>query len=326
MSKAQLAQALTGLEQPEDPRLLVGINTADDAGVFLLAENLALVQTVDILTPMVEDPYTFGRIAAANSLSDVYAMGGEPVTVLNIVGFPAPMDKAILREILRGGQNTVKLSGAVVVGGHTFNEKEIKYGLAVTGRINPKRIVTNAGAKVGDVLVLTKPLGIGVYAQAVLTQDKIDVEFEEAAIDSMARLNRDASKIMVECDADAATDITGYGLLGHAQEMAEASGVRIRIYAERVPILPLVKELAKLFVDPGVLMNENSFGKYIEWVSNVPDEIKNILWESESSGGLLVALKREKVEMFQTRAKTAGIIAPVIGEIFEGKPGTIEVV
>lgn len=322
-----MAQALAGLEQPEDPRLLVGINTADDAGVFLLSDNLALVQTVDILTPMVEDPYTFGRVAAANSLSDVYAMGGEPVTVLNIVGFPAPLDKAILREILRGGQDTVKQAGAVVVGGHTFNEKEIKYGLAVTGKINPNRIVTNAGAKVGDVLVLTKPLGVGVYAQAVLTQDEVDTELEKAAIDSMSRLNRDASRIMLACDADAATDITGYGLLGHTQEMAEASGVRVRIYAERVPILPRIKELAKTLIDPGVLMNENSFGKYVQWASKVSDEVKNILWESESSGGLLVALKPEMGEMFQTLAKKAGMVVPVIGEIVAGTPpGTVEVV
>ncbi|NPV14485.1 selenide, water dikinase SelD [candidate division WOR-3 bacterium] len=321
-----MAQALAGLEQPEDPRLLVGINTADDAGVFLLTDGLALVQTVDLLTPMVEDPYTFGRIAAANSLSDVYAMGGEPLTVLNIVGFPAPLDKTILREILRGGQDTVKQAGAVVVGGHTFNEKEIKYGLAVTGRIDPKRIVTNAGAKLGDVLVLTKPLGIGVYAQAVMTLDQVDPIFEQAAKDSMMRLNRDAATIMVACEASAATDITGYGLLGHTQEMAEASSVRIRIYAERVPVLPRAKELAKTLIDPGVLMNENSFGKQVEWKSPVPDEIKNLLWESESSGGLLVALKPEKVGVFQSRAKEVGIIAPVIGEVVQGQPGTIEIV
>jgi selenide,water dikinase len=321
-----LAQALAGLEQPEDPRLLVGINTADDAGVFLLSDGVALVQTVDMLTPMAEDPYIYGRIAAANSLSDVYAMGGEPLTVLNIVGFPAAMDKTILREILRGGQDTVKQAGAVVVGGHTFNEKEIKYGLAVTGRIDPQRIVTNAGAKLGDVLVLTKPLGIGVYTQALMTLDQVDPVFEQAALDSMMRLNRDAAAIMVACEADAATDITGYGLLGHTQEMAEASGVRIRIYAERVPVLPRAKELAKTFIDPGVLMNENSFGKQVEWKGSLPDEIRNLLWESESSGGLLVVLKPEKVAMFQSRAKAAGIVAPIIGEVVEGQPGTIEVI
>ncbi len=321
-----MAQALAGLKPPEDPRILVGINTADDAGVFLLADGLALVQTVDILTPMVEDPYTFGRIAATNSLSDVYAMGGEPLTVLNVVGFPAALDKAVLREILRGGQDTVMEAGAVVVGGHTFNEKEIKYGLAVTGRIDPKRIITNAGARVGDILLLTKPLGIGVFTQAVLNLDEVAPELEKAALAAMMQLNRKPAEIMVRCGADAATDITGYGFLGHLQEMAEASGVRVRVFAERVPILPRAMELARTLVDPGVLMNENSFGDRVDWKSVVPDELKNILWESESSGGLLIALNPARVDEFQQFARDAGLRAEVVGEVIEGKPGTIEVV
>ncbi len=321
-----MAQALAGLKPPEDPRLLVGINTADDAGVFLLADGLALVQTVDILTPMVGDPYTFGRIAATNSLSDVYAMGGEPLTVLNVVGFPAALDKAVLREILRGGQDTVMEAGAVVVGGHTFNEKEIKYGLAVTGRIDPKRIITNAGARVGDILLLTKPLGIGVFTQAVLNLDEVAPELEKAALAAMMQLNRKPAEIMVRCGADAATDITGYGFLGHLQEMAEASGVRVRVFAERVPILPRAMELARTLVDPGVLMNENSFGDRVDWKSVVPDELKNILWESESSGGLLIALNPARVDEFQQFARDAGLRAEVVGEVIEGKPGTIEVV
>jgi len=321
-----LAQALAGLEMPEDPRLLVGINTADDAGVFLLADGLALVQTVDILTPMVEDPYIFGRIAATNSLSDVYAMGGEPLTVLNVVGFPAPMDKSILREILRGGQDTVREAGAVVVGGHTFNEKEIKYGLAVTGKIDPRRIITNAGARAGDVLILTKPLGIGVYTQAVLTLDEVDQEMEKAAIAAMMRLNRKPAEIMVRCGADAATDITGYGFLGHLQEMAEASQVGVRVFADKVPILPRARELANTLIDPGVMMNESSFGGKVEWKGVVPDELKNLLWESESSGGLLIALNPERVAEFQDLARENGVQSWVVGEVVEGKPGTIEVI
>ncbi len=321
-----MAQALAGLEMPEDPRLLVGINTADDAGVFLLADGLALVQTVDILTPMVEDPYIFGRIAATNSLSDVYAMGGEPLTVLNVVGFPAPMDKSILREILRGGQDTVREAGAVVVGGHTFNEKEIKYGLAVTGKIDPRRIITNAGARAGDVLILTKPLGIGVYTQAVLTLDEVDQEMEKAAIAAMMRLNRKPAEIMVRCGADAATDITGYGFLGHLQEMAEASQVGVRVFADKVPILPRARELANTLIDPGVMMNESSFGGKVEWKGVVPDELKNLLWESESSGGLLIALNPERVAEFQDLARENGVQSWVVGEVVEGKPGTIEVI
>ncbi|MEO0080053.1 MAG: selenide, water dikinase SelD, partial [candidate division WOR-3 bacterium] len=297
-----MAQALQGLKTPQDPRLLVGINTADDAGVYLLEDGLALVQTVDLLTPMVEDPYTFGRIAAANSLSDVYAMGGTPLTAMNIVGFPAPLDKRILAEILRGGQDAVTEAGALVVGGHTFNEKEIKYGLSVTGRINPDRIVTNAQAKLGDLLLLTKPLGTGVFAQAMMTLEEIDQKFYEAATGSMMQLNRLASLAMLACGATAATDITGYGLLGHAQELAEASNVAIRFHARAFPLLPGVLELAaRGLVDPGVAMNESSFGTRVTWAEDVPQPLRNILWESQTSGGLLVCLSEERVKEFPER-------------------------
>ena len=305
--------------------MLVGISTADDAGVFLLQDGLALVQTVDLLTPMVEDPYTFGRIAAANSLSDVYAMGGTPLTVLNIVGFPGPMDKKVLAEILRGGQDTVTEAGAVIAGGHTFNEKEIKYGLSVTGQIDPKRIVTNAAAEVGDVLVLTKPLGCGVFAQAMMTQDEVDPELYKAATASMMQLNRAASEIMLACDVHSATDITGYGFLGHAQEMAAGSGVRLRVNASAIPLLPKVLAMAETLVDPGVAMNESSFGDKVEWRGDVSSALRNILWESQSSGGLLVSLPENRVTDFQRRAKDSGILAAVVGSVVAGRPGTIEV-
>lgn len=320
-----MAQALSGLERPTDPRLLVGINTADDAGVFLLQDGLALVQTVDLLTPMVEDPCAFGRIAAANSLSDVYAMGGTPLTVLNIVGFPGPMDKRVLAEILRGGQDAVGEAGAVIAGGHTFNEKEIKYGLSVTGQIDPRRIVTNAAARIGDVLVLTKPLGCGVFAQAMMTQDEVDPELYRAATASMTQLNRAASEAMLACGAHSATDITGYGLLGHAQEMAEASGLRLRFTASTIPLLPKVLVMAETLVDPGVTMNESSFSDRIEWQGDISSAMKNILWESQSSGGLLVALPENRVADFQSRSKDAGILAAVVGSAVDGPAGTVEV-
>jgi selenide,water dikinase len=320
-----LAQALEGLKPQNDPRLLVGISTADDAGVFLLQDGLALVQTVDLLTPMVEDPYTFGRIAAANSLSDVYAMGGVPLTALNIVGFPGPMDKRALGEIMRGGQDTVTEAGAVIAGGHTFNEKEIKYGLSVTGRIDPKRIVTNAAAEVGDVLVLTKPLGCGVFAQAMMTQDEVDPELYKAAIGSMMQLNRAASEIMLACDVRSATDITGYGFLGHAQEMAQGSGIRLRVNAAAIPLLPKVLDMAEEMVDAGVAMNESSFGDKVEWFGDVPPALKNILWESQSSGGLLIALPEDMTAGFRRRAQDSGILAAVVGSAVDGRPGTIEV-
>jgi selenide, water dikinase len=293
--------------------------------VFLLQDGLALVQTVDLLTPMVEDPYTFGRIAAANSLSDVYAMGGTPLTVLNIVGFPGPMDKRVLAEILHGGQDTVTEAGAVIAGGHTFNEKEIKYGLSVTGLIDPKRIVTNAAARVGDVLVLTKPLGCGVFAQAMMTQDEVDPELYKAATASMMQLNRAASEIMLACDVHSATDITGYGFLGHAQEMAQGSGVRLRFSAPAIPLLPKVLALAETLVDAGVAMNESSFGDKVGWNCDTSSALKNVLWESQSSGGLLIALPDSRVADFQRRAVDASILAAVVGSVVVGKPGTIEV-
>jgi len=303
----------------------VGISTADDAGVFLLQDGLALVQTVDLLTPMVEDPYTFGRIAAANSLSDVYAMGGTPLTVLNIVGFPGPMDKNVLAEILRGGQDTVSEAGAVIAGGHTFNEKEIKFGLSVTGRIDPKRIVTNAAATVGDVLVLTKPLGCGVFAQAMMTQDEVDPELYQAATGSMMQLNRLASEIMLACDVHSATDITGYGFVGHAQEMAAGSGVRLRFNAPAIPLLPKVLAMAETMVDAGVAMNESSFGDKVEWRGEVSPALRNILWESQSSGGLLIALPDNRVAEFQRRVQDSGILVAVVGSVVAGPVGTIEV-
>ena len=293
--------------------------------MFLLQDGLALVQTVDLLTPMVEDPYTFGRIAAANSLSDVYAMGGTPLTVLNIVGFPGPMDKKVLAEILRGGQDTVTEAGAVIAGGHTFNEKEIKYGLSVTGQIDPKRIVTNAAAEAGDLLVLTKPLGCGVFAQAMMTQDDVDHELYKAATASMMQLNRAASEIMLACEAHSATDITGYGFLGHAQEMAAGSGARLKVNASAIPLLPKVLAMAETLVDPGVAMNESSFGDKVEWRGDVSSALRNILWESQSSGGLLVSLPENRVTDFQRRAKDSGILAAVVGSGVAGRPGTIEV-
>ncbi len=321
-----MALALKQLKRPEDPRLLVGINTADDAGVFLLQDGLALVQTVDLLTPMVDDPYVFGRIAAANSLSDVYAMGGSPLTALNVVGFPERSNPDWLAEILRGGQDAVEEAGGLVVGGHTFNESEIKYGLSVTGQIDPKRIVKNNSAQVGNVLVLTKPLGCGVFGQAMMAQDEVDPELYEAATKSMLTLNRAASEAMVECGATAATDVTGYGLLGHAQEMAEASKARLRFHVGAVSFLPKVLELSDSGMkDPGVKMNQASFGKWVEFDEGVAKSETRILWESQTSGGLLVALPPDRVKEFQAMLEKQGICGPAVGEVIKGLAGTIEV-
>ena len=321
-----MAPVLDKLKRPDDPRLLVGINTADDAGVFLLREGLALVQTVDLLTPVVEDPYTFGRIAAANSLSDVYAMGGTPLTVLNVVGFPAPSPMEWLAEILRGGQDAVAEADAVVVGGHTFNEKEIKYGLAVTGTIAPDCIVGNAGACVGDVLVLTKPLGTGVFGQLMMGEEEIAQDLYQAATKSMTTLNRGGGAAMVECEAHGATDITGYGLLGHAQELAEASGVRLRLEFAGLPFLPGVRgHAAQGVVDAGVAMNQLAFGTHVEWADEIAESDRNMLFGSETSGGLLVSLRPDCVRQFQKLMQDQGLSAPVVGEVVAGPTGTIEV-
>ncbi len=319
-----MAQVLSKLTPISDPRLLVGINTADDAGVFLVEPGLALVQTVDMLTPMVEDPYTFGRIAATNSLSDVYAMGGTPLTALNIAGFPAPAPKDWLAEILRGGQDAVVQAGAVVAGGHTFNEKEIKYGLSVTGRIRPDRIVTNARCRAGDVLLLTKPLGCGTFIQAVMTQDVVDDGRYRAATGSMATLTWAAAEAMVECGASAATDITGYGFLGHAQEMAEGSGKALEFRAAAIPLLPGVLELAEAGLeDPGVAMNQSSFASKVTLDPALGEGTKRILWESQTSGGLLVSLAEQEAGRFQRLAADKGVSAAVIGRVLDGPAGTV---
>lgn len=304
----------------------MGINTADDAGVFLVQDGLALVQTVDLLTPMVDDPYTFGRIAAANSLSDVYAMGGEPLTTLNIAGFPAPAPKEWLAEILEGGQDAVIEAGAVPVGGHTFNEKEIKYGLAVTGQIRPDRIVTNAGARAGNVLVLTKPLGTGTFAQALLTREEVAPELYQSAVRSMTSLNRAAAEVMKDCDATAATDVTGFGLLGHAQEMAEASRVEIRIDFGTIPFLPKVRELAaEGVVDAGVPMNETAFKDKVALDEGISEAERNLLWASESSGGLFVAIPERCADRLLRAASDLGVEAAAVGQVVAGQAGRVQV-
>src|SRR3954465_12432164 len=231
-------RALSGVPVKSDPRLIVGRETFDDAGVFVLSDDLALVQTVDFFAPIVDDPYLFGQTAAANALPDVYAMGGEPLTALNIVGFPSgKLPIEVLTDILRGGQDKVHEAGALVVGGHTIIDEELKFGLAVTGRAHPKRILSNANATVGDVLVLTKPLGTGILATAA-KQGELGTEEADALYASMCALNAIACRAALAVNSRCATDITGFGLLGHAHNIAEASHVTIVIHSDRVPALP----------------------------------------------------------------------------------------
>lgn len=291
-----MAQVLRDLPKHTHPDLLVGINHLDDACVYRIDDSTALVTTLDFFPPLVDDPFTFGRIAAANSLSDIYAMGGRPLTALNIVGFPdKDLDVAILSDILRGGAERVKAAGAVVAGGHSVRDAEIKYGLSVTGVVHPDRILTNGNAKPGDALVLTKPIGSGVLTSAAKS-GKISQDELTEAVDVMVDLNAGACEAAIECDAHCVTDITGFGLLGHAFEMADASGVSIEIEAGRVPLLQQALSLAR----DGVVTrahksNLEHLGKRFE-ATDVDETLVKVLADAQTSGGLLIAVSPQRAD------------------------------
>jgi selenide,water dikinase len=281
---------LSGLPLQSDPRLLIGRETFDDAGVFLVSDDLALVQTVDFFAPIVDDPYLFGQIAAANALSDVYAMGGQPMTAMNIVGWPSPkLDVAILGDILRGGQDKVHEAGALIVGGHTVIDEEVKYGLSVTGRVHPKKILSNAAASPGEQLVLTKPIGTGLLATA-MKQGRLSASATAVLYANMTRLNAHAAEVATRVGARSATDITGFGLLGHAYHLAKASKTTLVIDRARVPLLPEARELASSGLRTGGLeRNEAYLESRITWGSaNAID--KALLEDPQTSGGLLVCV------------------------------------
>ncbi len=298
LGAADLTRALSAVPIQADPRLLVGRETFDDAGVFLLSDDLALVQTVDFFAPIVDDPYLFGQIAAANALSDVYAMGGEPLTALNIVGFPAgalPME--VLTEILRGGQDKVHESGAVVVGGHSIIDEELKFGLSVTGRANPKHILSNANAVVGDRLILTKPLGTGIMA-TVGKRGELGTEEAAELYASMCKLNKEASRAALAVGAKCATDVTGFALLGHASHIAAASKVTLRIDANRVPALRGALDAWRRGVRTGgAERNAIYLDSRVDWGST-SDERRALLMDPQTSGGLLVAVPAPRVDEY----------------------------
>ena len=312
MGPGDLARALAPLPHRDDPRLLVGRETFDDAGVFLVSDDLALVQTVDFFAPIVDDPYTFGRIAAANALSDVYAMGGEPLTALNIVGFPAsaaPLE--VLTEILRGGQDAVHEAGALIVGGHTIIDEEIKYGLAVTGRADPRRLLTNAGARPGDRLVLTKPLGTGLLSTAAKSR-AVPEDVYRAMIVSMSALNRDASRSALAVGATCATDITGFGLLGHASHIARASNVSLQIRVADIPILPGARDAWRDGARTGgAERNLRYLEPLVQWGS-ADDETRALVVDPQTSGGLLLALPAAAARDYIARVTGAVEIGAVI--------------
>lgn len=315
MGPSDLAQVLRHLPSHIiDPDLLVGYNTSDDAGVYRLGPDVALVQTVDFFTPIVDDPYDFGRIAAANALSDVYAMGGRPVTVMNLAAFPVgTIDLSVLADILRGGHDTIAKSGAVLVGGHTIDDLEPKYGLSVTGVVHPDKIIRNSTCRPGDVLVLTKPVGAGIAATAIKAGLASDGLLREAT-EVMAELNKDASLAMVEAGAHACTDITGFGLIGHALEMASSSGVDLVISAGSVPVLSGVTDLAREDVVPGGSVR--NFEHYRQWLDvsgDVPEHIQLVLCDAMTSGGLLIALGADDESRLLAALLSRGIKGHVVG-------------
>jgi selenide,water dikinase len=317
LGPGDLSRALEGLPRRSDSRLLVGHETMDDAGVFVLSDDMALVQTVDFFAPIVDDPYLFGQVAAANALSDVYAMGGEPLTALNIVGFPSgklPLD--VLREILRGGQDKVHEANALIVGGHTIIDEELKYGLAVTGRADPRRLLTNAGARVGDRLLLTKPIGTALLATVAKKGELPDAELR-ALGESMSALNANAASAALRLGARCATDVTGFGLLGHASHIARASRVRLRITAARVPLLPGARAAAERGVRTGGAdRNLEYLEALVDW-GDASETERVLLIDPQTSGGLLVAMTPDRVEQYVSLVP--GTVE--IGEVVAPSPG-----
>jgi selenide,water dikinase len=284
-------QVLHSLPKFDHPDLIVGTETSDDAGVFRLRPDLAIVNTVDFFTPIVDDPYVFGQIAGANALSDVYAMGGEPKTALNIVCFPkGKMDIEVLGEILKGGAEKVKEAGVVVVGGHSIIDEEIKYGMAITGVVRPDRVVRNVGVQAGDALILTKPLGTGIITTA-LKRNKATKESVDAAIESMAALNKTASTVMRRYPVHACSDVTGYALLGHGMEMASGSGVTLVFESGKLPLLPRARRLAeKGYLTGGCKRNRDYLKGKVSIEKSIREGVVEVAFDPQTSGGLLIAL------------------------------------
>ncbi len=301
--------------------MLVGFDKADDAGVYKISPTLALVHTVDFFTPIVDDPYTFGQIAATNSLSDVYAMGGRPLNALTLVCFPAAGDLAVLERILAGGLSKMIEAGCTIIGGHSIRDEEIKFGYAVTGTIHPERVLANSGACVGDRLILTKALGTGVISTAI-KKGTAEPAWIDAAVQSMTTLNKAASEVITELATDhwplatSLTDITGFGLLGHAREMALASDVSLRLHAAAVALLPGALECVRAGYIPGGLKNNREFAECaVEFDSAVPDDLRALLFDPQTAGGLLISVGASDSEDLLFALRASRVPAALIGEV-----------
>jgi selenide, water dikinase len=298
----------------QDKNLMVGIETSDDAAVYKIDDEKAIIQTLDFFTPVVDDPYTYGQIAAANSLSDVYAMGGKPLVALNIVCFPLCLPIEVLGEILRGGADKVLEAGAVVVGGHTVDDNEPKYGLSVTGMVHPSKVLKNYGCKAGEVIILTKPLGVGII-NAAIKGDAASKEAYDKAVKVMAELNKYSAEVITNYDISACTDITGFGFMGHSYEMASASKVTLKFNKDKIPYIAEAKEYAQMGLVPGGAYRNKEYlkGKYS--LNNVPEWLEDILFDPQTSGGLMFSCSRADGEKIVESLKNINIVAEIVGEV-----------
>lgn len=323
---SELTQVLRHIFPVDDPNALVGHATGDDAAVYRIAEDRALVVTADFFTPIVDDPYDFGRIAAANALSDVYAMGGRPLFVLNLVGFPRKLiADGILDEIIRGGSDVTRQAGVPTLGGHSIDDSEPKYGMVAVGEVHPDRMVTNSRARVGDTLVLTKPIGSGVIATAIkegLAPDEVVIE----AVSIMTTLNSEAAEAMLAAGVDAGTDVTGFGLLGHLHRMLLASGAAARVNAADVPLMSGAYRFARTGLIPGgTSRNLEDLEDFLHCSKSVDHVVRTLLGDAQTSGGLLMCVGADELEPLLERLGGVTPVAAVIGSVVEGEPGHIDV-
>ncbi len=321
MGPGALDEVLAGLPKVDDPRVVVGPETSDDAGVILIDEERALVQTVDFFSPIVDDCYLFGQIAAANSLSDIYAMGAEPLTALNIACFPTCLTPAEMREIMRGGADKLLEAGAILLGGHTVENPEPKFGMAVTGIIHPAGLWTNRGAKEGDVLLLTKPLGTGILSTA-LKAGMSEGEQEATAVKVMSTLNKAAAQVLRQhASVHACTDVTGFGFLGHLAEMVQDDPIAITVAAQDLPLLPGALEFAQMGLVPaGAYRNREFYAHKVSFADNVPMAYQDVLFDPQTSGGLLAAIPQEEAEAVLAALAAANVPARVVARVTGQEP------
>lgn len=315
------------MDFPTDSNVLVGLSRADDAGVYKISEDLALIQTVDFFTPVVDDPYWFGQIAATNALSDVYAMGGEPKTAMNLVGFPLKtMDLSVLRQVIQGGIDKVREAGVVLLGGHSVEDDELKYGLSITGFIHPQKILTKQGLNVGDSLVLTKPLGTGIVNTAI-KGNLASAEITQAVTQLMAMLNRTAATVMRQYPVHGCTDITGFGLIGHLAEMMQGTGLGVKLYTRQMPVIEAALDFAAMGFVPGGAHKNRSFREsLVDMDSAVDPAMQDILYDPQTSGGLCIAVDPASTDALVKHLQEEGVAAAaVIGEVVETPAGIIQV-